>query len=90
MRKLYHVFLCTVLLPVLGMLILCGLLSNFLQSLYLLSISVFIIFVAYYFACSAWFCAATISHSVSAFRLLLLVVVVVVVVLVVEVVEVAV
>jgi len=46
-HTLYHVFLCTVLLPVLGMLILCGLLfRQIVGSLHLLSVSVFNIFVA--------------------------------------------
>ena len=42
--------------------------SNCWQSLHLLSVSVFNIFVAYYFICNTWSCAATISLSVSAFR----------------------
>ena len=41
--------------------------SNCWQSLHLLSISVLNIFVAYYFVCNAWSCAANISLSVSAF-----------------------
>ena len=42
--------------------------SNCWQSLHLLSVSVFNIFVAKYFVCNARSCAATISLSVSAFR----------------------
>jgi len=41
--------------------------SNCWQSLHLLSVSAFSIFVAYYFICNAWSCAATISLSVSGF-----------------------
>jgi hypothetical protein len=39
--------------------------SNCWKSLHLLSVSVFNIFVAQYFVCNAWSCAATISLSVS-------------------------
>ena len=42
--------------------------SNCWQSLHLLSVFVFNIFVTQYFICSAWSRAATISLSVSAFR----------------------
>jgi hypothetical protein len=42
--------------------------SNWWQSLHLLSVSVFNVFVVKYFICNAWSYAATISLSVSAFR----------------------
>ena len=42
--------------------------SNYWQSLHLLSVSMFNIFVALYFVCRAWCCAVTIPLSVSAFR----------------------
>jgi len=42
--------------------------SNCWQSLLLLSVSMLNIFVAYYFFCNAWSCAATISLSVFALR----------------------
>jgi hypothetical protein len=43
-------------------------LSYFWHSLHLLSASVCSIFVAWYFVCSVWSCAAVISCAVSAFR----------------------
>jgi hypothetical protein len=45
--------------------------SNFWHSLHLLCVSLCNIFVAWYFVCNAWFCAASISLSVSAFSSLL-------------------
>ena len=68
-HTLYHVSLCTVLLPVLGMVIWCSLMSSLIaDSLHLLNVSFCNIFMARYWVCNAWFCAAIISLSVSLFR----------------------
>ena len=71
MHALYHVFLCTVLLPVLGMLILCGLLSRQLLAMSALAICL---------------CSLFLSCLLLLLLLLLLLVVVVIVVVVVVVV----
>ena len=64
-HTLYHVSLCTVLLPALGMLIWCVVLSLQIADTVsnLLSVSVCNIFVAWYLVCNAWQCAAIISVS---------------------------
>ena len=68
MHTLYHVFLCIVPLPVLGMLILCGILSHkIVGKVCICCLSLCSKFFACYFVRNAWFCAATISLSFSAF-----------------------
>ena len=68
-HTLYHVSVCTVLLPILYMPILCVALSHqTVYSLHLFSVSACNIFVAWYLGCNARSCAAIISLPVSPFR----------------------
>jgi len=63
-HTLRHVSVCTVLLPVLYMLIWCvALCHQTVYSLRLLSVSVCNIFVEWYLVCNAWFHAAIISQN---------------------------
>ena len=68
-HTLYHVSVCTVLLPILDVPLWCVPLSHqTVYCLHLLSVSVCNIFVAWYLVCNAWSCAAIISLPVSPFR----------------------